>query len=51
MWKNFVKAMENVRKHRNIKLATTERRRNYLVCKPNYHNTKFFIEYLLGIEI
>ena len=32
----FEKAMENVRKHRDIKLVTTERRRNYLVSEPNY---------------
>ena len=32
----FGKTMENVRKHRNIKLVTTERRRNYLVSEPNY---------------
>ena len=37
----FEKAMENVRKHRNIKLVTTERRRNYLVSEPNYHTTVF----------
>ena len=43
--------MENVRKHRDIKLATTERRRNYLVSEPNYHTTKFFTEYLLAIEM
>ena len=36
--------MENVRKHRNIKLVTTERRRNYLVSEPNFHITKFFTE-------
>ena len=33
--------MENVRKHAT-KLATTERRRNYLVLEANYHTTKFF---------
>ena len=45
----FGKAMENVTKYRDIKLVTTERRRNYLVSEPNYH-TKFFTEYLLAIE-
>ena len=34
--------MENVRKYRNIKLVTAERRRNYLVSEPNYHTTKLF---------
>ena len=43
--------MENVRKHRDIKLVTTERRRNYLVPEPNYYTTKFFTEYLLAIEM
>ena len=38
----FEKTMENVRKHRDIKLVTIERRRNYLVSEPNYHTTKFF---------
>ena len=36
---------------RNIKLVTTERRRNYVVSEPNYHTTKFFIENLLAIEM
>ena len=31
----FGKTMENVRKHRNIKLVTTKRRRNYLVSEPD----------------
>ena len=31
----FGKAMENVRKHRDIKLFTTQRRRSYLVWEPN----------------
>ena len=36
----FGKTMENVRKHRNIKLVTTERIRNYLVSEPTYDTTK-----------
>ena len=43
----FGKTMENVRKHRDIKLVTTKRRRNCLVSEPNYHTTKFFPENLL----
>ena len=46
---NFGKATENLRKHRNIKLVTKERRRNYLVSEPNYHTTKFLTENLLAI--
>ena len=40
-----------VRKDSDIKLVTIERRRNYLVLKPNYHNTKFFKEHLFAIEM
>ena len=47
----FAKTMKNVRKHRDIKLVATERRRNYLVSKTNYHTTKFFTENLLAIEM
>ena len=47
----FGKNMENVSKDRDIKLVTTERRRNYLVSEPNYHTTKFFTENLLAIEM
>ena len=43
--------MENVRKHRDIKLITTEIGRNYLVSELNYHTTKFFTENLLVIEM
>ena len=41
--------MKNVRKHRDIKLVTTEKRRDYLVSEPNYHTTNFFSEILLAI--
>ena len=47
----FGKTMENVRKHRNIKLVTKERRRNYLVSETNYHTAKFFTKNLLVIEM
>ena len=40
-----------MRKHRDVKLVTTERRRNYLVSEPNYHTTKFFRENLLPIKM
>ena len=47
----FGKKMENVRKHRDIKLVTTEEKRNKLVSKPNYHIAKQFSENLLAIEM
>ena len=47
----FGKTTENVRKHRDIKFATTERRRNYLVSEPNYHATQRFTENLLAKEM
>ena len=40
--KVFGKTMGNVTKHRDIKLVTTKRRRNYLLSESNYHTTKFF---------
>ena len=43
--------MENVKKHKDIKLATTERRRNYLVSERNYHTTKFLAENLSILEL
>ena len=33
----FGKTVENVRKHRDIKLVKANKRRNYLVSEPNYH--------------
>ena len=43
--------MENVRKYGDIKLVTTEKRRNHLVSEPNYQTTKLFTEKLLAIEM
>ena len=47
----FGKTMENVRKHRDIKLITTETRINYLVLELNYHTIKFSTKNLLAIEM
>ena len=47
----FGKIMENVRKHRDIKLVATEEKRSKLVSEPNYHTTKHFSESLLVIEM
>ena len=47
----FGKTMENVRKHRDNKLVTTDRRINQLVSEPNYHTVKCFSENLLAIEM
>ena len=42
--------MENVRKHRDIKLVTTDKRRNQLASEPNYHTAKYS-ENLLATEM
>ena len=47
----FGKTVENIRKHRNIKLVTTDKRRNQLASEPNYHTTKYFSENLMAIEM
>ena len=39
MWENIVK------------LGKTEKGKNYLVSKPNYHTTKFFTENLLAAKM
>ena len=36
----FWKTMENLRKHRDIKLVTTDEKRSKLISEPNYHTTK-----------
>ena len=47
----FGTTMKNVRKHRDIKLVTTDKKRNQLVSEPNYHTTKYFSENLMAIEM
>ena len=47
----FGKTMENVKKHRDIKLVRTDKRRNYLVSESNCHTAKWFSEGLLSIEL
>ena len=47
----FGKTMENVRKNRDIELATTERRKNYLVLEPSYYFTNFCTENQLAIKM
>ena len=40
----FVETMDNVRKLRDIKLVTTNKRRNYLVSEPSYYTKIYFSE-------
>ena len=47
----FVKTMENVRKHRDIKLVKTYYKRNKLVSEPHYHTMKFISKNLSIIEM
>ena len=47
----FGKTMENVRKHRDIKLVTTDKKRNKLVSEPNYHTVNYISEDLSIIEM
>ena len=47
----FGKTMENVRKHRVIKLVTIDKRRNQLASESNYHTTKYFSKNLMAIEM
>ena len=46
----YTTTSENMRTNRDIKLVTTEIRRNYLVSEPICHTKKFFTDNLLVIE-
>ena len=47
----FGKTMENIRKHRDIKLVTTDKNRSKLVSEPNYHTINLISEDLSIIEM
>ena len=47
----FGKTMENLRKHRDIKLVTTDEIRRKLISEPNYHTKKRFSENLSTTEM
>ena len=47
----FGKTMENIRKHRAIKLVTTDKKRSKLVSEPNYHAINLISEDLTTIEM
>ena len=47
----FGKTMENVRKHRDIKLVITDKKRSKLVSEPNYHTMNYISEDLSIIEM
>ena len=47
----FGKTMENIRKHRKIKLVTTIKKRSKFVSEPNYHTINYISEDLSIIEM
>ena len=47
----FGKTMGNIRKHRDVKLVTTDKRRNKLISEPNYHTMNYISENLSIIEM
>ena len=47
----FGKTMENIRKHRDINLVTTDKKRSKLVSEPNYHTINYISEDLSIIEM
>ena len=47
----FGKTMENVKKHRDIKLVTTDKKRSKLVSEPNYHTMNYILEDLSIIQM
>ena len=47
----FGKTMESIRKHKDIKLVTTDNKRSNLVSEPNYHTINYISEDLSIIDM
>ena len=47
----FGKTMENIRKRRDIKLVTTDKKRSKLVSEPNYHTINLISKDLSNTEM
>ena len=47
----FGKTMENIRNHRDMKLATNEEKYKKYVMKPNFKDSVRFSEHLMGVEL
>ena len=47
----FGKTIENIRKHRAIKLVTTDNKRSKLISEPDYHTINLISEDLSIIEM
>ena len=47
----FGKTIENIRKHRDVKLVISDKRRSILVSESNYHTRKHISEDLMIIEM
>ena len=49
--KDFFKLMSNVVFGNTMENVNHRKKRHYLVSEPNYHNTSFFTENILAIEM
>ena len=47
----FGKTIQNVWSENDIKLVTTDVRKNKLVSQPNFYSSKYFSENLLAVEM
>ena len=42
---SYIKSIKNVKNNRDIKLITSEARRNYVISEPNYYTKKYQVIY------